>query len=109
MLGIIKIGQTVFDGDLSQDQYDKYLPDWLQKLVINREIARQHLGGQYDVATANYKEQIEKFAKSQKMSHLQAMRELLKAQEEQDVDPRHLMVMAAAGLDLAEKECGMEG
>ena len=63
----LKIGKTVFNKSLDQEQYDKYLPPWLQKMVTTREVCRQQLGSDYDSHIVIFKEAIESVMKAESM------------------------------------------
>jgi len=87
------------------------IPDWLGKMIHNREAAREAFTSDYDSELAPYKREIDKLARRRRISMLKATGEFITLQKNMNAhgfNQMDEMAALAAGLDLAEAEEGLE-
>ena len=87
------------------------IPEWLAMMVTTREICRQTMGSQYDIAIAPYKQEISDIMDDTKKSPLAALKDIMAALDEMSPgeDDQQIKVMChslamCAALDMSEAE-----
>ena len=95
------------DRKTTREQWDRYIPTWLQQMLTIREVVRQTLASDYDSTTAPFRADIKTLMREANIGALKALTMSLTAM--QATDPLHVTaplqnVVIAAGLDLAETE-----